>query len=303
MSNSTAEVEANVTKEADKNVCANCGIAGMDNNELEECTACQSVRYCSDKCREEHREQHEEECKNRKAELHHKELFTQPDGTHHGECPICFLPLPLDKSESGFWSCCSSVICKGCIVANYKSNGDHTCPFCRESAVSKGENLIRLMKRVKANDPAALSQMGRECHDEGDYDVALEYCTKAAELGDLEAHCRLGWMYWKGSGVGKDEEKAVYHWEKAAIGGNPEARYNLAVIEQKNGNVERAVKHFIIAAKVGDEDSMKALWKHYSAGNITKEDLEVTLRTHHAAIDEMKSEQRDAAEKDTSLDG
>jgi len=56
------------------------------------------------------------------------------------------------------------------------------------------------------------------------------------------------------------------------------------------------VKHFIIAAKLGKERSMKALWRHYSEGNITKDDLEVTLRTHKAAIDEMKSAQRDAGE-------
>ena len=61
--------------------------------------------------------------------------------------------------------------------------------------------------------------------------------------------------------------------------------------------MHRAVKHFIINASLGDEDSMKMLWRHYSAGNITKDDLEATLRTHKAAIDEMKSAQRKAAEK------
>jgi TPR repeat protein len=89
----------------------------------------------------------------------------------------------------------------------------------------------------------------------------------------------------------------VYHYEKAAIGGHPWARHNLACIEEDNGNMERAVKHFIIAANPGDEDSMKLLWQHYSAGNITKEDLEATLRTHQAALDAMKSAQRDAAER------
>jgi hypothetical protein len=56
------------------------------------------------------------------------------------------------------------------------------------------------------------------------------------------------------------------------------------------------VKHFTIAANLGYEKSMKVLWKHYSHGNITKEDLEATLRTHQAAIDEMKSPEREAAE-------
>ena len=88
----------------------------------------------------------------------------------------------------------------------------------------------------------------------------------------------------------------MYHWEKAAIGGHPVARHNLGYIEEKKGDMERSVKHFIIAANQGYEPSMKALWKLYSLGNITKEDLEATLRTHHAAIDEMKSAQRDAGE-------
>jgi hypothetical protein len=60
--------------------------------------------------------------------------------------------------------------------------------------------------------------------------------------------------------------------------------------------MERSVKHLIIAANLGDEDSMKVLWKHYSGGNITKEELDATLRAHHAALDGMKSEQRDAAD-------
>jgi hypothetical protein len=38
---------------------------------------------------------------------------------------------------------------------------------------------------------------------------------------------------------------------------------------------------------------MKILWKRYACGDITKEDLDATIRTHQAAIDETKSEQRD----------
>jgi len=52
------------------------------------------------------------------------------------------------------------------------------------------------------------------------------------------------------------------------------------------------VKHFIIAGNLGYEESMKVLWKYYSAGGITKEELESTLRTHKAAIDATKSVQR-----------
>jgi tetratricopeptide (TPR) repeat protein len=292
MSSCVAEAEADVC-------CANCGIAGVNDIKLKECGGCDLVKYCSDKCREVHREQHEEECNKRKAELHDRKLYSQPEGTHLGECQICFLPLPIDLKKSRLYTCCSQLACRGCVYANYKSNKNEVrrCPFCREPISSDEENRKRNMKRVKANDPAALRYMGTDCYNKGDYDAAFEYWKKAAELEDIEAHAKLGVIYKKGKGVVKDEEKSINHFEIAAIGGHPGARHNLACYERKSGNMERSVKHFVIAAKLGHEKSMKALWKHYSAGNITKEKLEATLRSHQAAIDETKSEQRAEAEE------
>ena len=290
--------------------CANCGAAEVDDVKLEERNDCDLVKYCNNKCREKHRE----------LQLHlilvslcvllrDRRLFTQPDETHIGECPICFLPMLLGN-KSMLSSCCSKIICKGCVYANRKSGGGSSCPFCREPQPKKGENHKRMKKRVKANDPAALRQMGGERYYEGDYYNAFKYLTKAAELGDSGAHYLLGMMYWKGQFVEKNEDKAAYHWEKAAIGGHPQARHELAVIEEesnmgsavnaiigeRNGNIERAVKHYIIAANLGYEKSMKALRKHYSLGNITKEDLDATLLSHQAALDAAKSEQREEAE-------
>ncbi len=91
-------------------------------------------------------------------------------------------------------------------------------------------------------------------------------------------------------------KEAVNHFEKAAIGGHPTARHGLGRIEGMNGNMERSVKHLVIAAKLGLDESMKALWEYYSAGYITKEDLDATLRTHQAAIVATQSEQRKEAE-------
>jgi hypothetical protein len=297
MSSAAAATEVEAEKEAEEVCCANCGITQVDDIKLGECAGCQSVSYCSDKCRENHREQHEEECNKRKAELHDKELFEQPEETCFGECPLCFLPMPLDERKSTFYSCCCTFICNGCSYADDISTGGDRCPFCREPVVDGDEeNDKRVMERVKANDPAAFLKMGIRRYQEEDYDKAFEYFRKAAELGDMDAHYRLGFMYYSGEGIEEDEEKGIYHWKKAAISGHPEARHSLGCIEGKNGNTERAVKHFIIAANLGGEESMKVLWKNYSAGHITKEELESTLRTHTAAIDATKSAQRDAAE-------
>ena len=298
--NKVANMSKN-SEEAEKEVevcCANCGIAQVDDIKLKICDGgCDLVKYCSGKCQENHREQHEEDCKKRKAELHDKELFEQPEGTHLGECPICFIPLPLDQTKYSFYSCCCKLMCNGCSYADCMNNRRNRCPFCREPVVrGEEQNYKRVMERVKANDPNALTRMGVIRCKEGDYETAAEYFKEAAELGDASAHCRLGLMYYTGEGVEKDEENAIYHLEKASICGNPDARHGLALIEGRNGNTERAVKHLIIAANLGHEKSMKALWKIYSAGNITKEELDVTLRGHHAAIDATKSAQRDAAE-------
>ena len=291
MMNSTAEVEA----DASDVVCGWCGVAEVDNIKLEDCGGCDLVKYCSDNCRGEHRHWHVDDCKKRAAELHDNKLFRQPGGSHLGECTLCFLPMPLDPKKSILLSCCSKIVCDGCIYA-HESNGGDRCPFCRELVPSTEEYKKRMMKRVKAGDSAALTQMGTYRYEKGDYDTAVEYWTKAAELGDAGAHYQLADSYYYGEGVERDEEKAVYHYEKAAMGGHHLARYNLGCIEHDNGNSERSVKHLIVAANLGHEGSMKKLWTHYSAGNITKEDLEATLRAHKTAIDAMKSPQREAAE-------
>ena len=200
------------------------------------------------------------------------------------------------------YSCCSEIICMGCIYANIKSNiHDRVkagrCPFCREPAPNDEENDKRLKKRMKANDPVALSEMGLKLYLEGEFISALEYLTKAAELGEANAHYELARMHHEGRGVEKDDKKEVYHCEKAAIGGHTHARFNLGWYEERNGNMKRSVKHFVIAANLGCDESMKGLWRHYSEGNITKEDLEATIRTHQAALDAMKSPEREKVEE------
>ena len=171
------------------------------------------------------------------------------------------------------------------------------CLFCRTIGRDKEEYGKRERERIEANDPAALSFRGEQSYRERDYDKALKYLTKAAELGDAEAQFQLGYMYREGEGVEKDKEKAVYHYEKAAIGGHPTARSALACIQANNGNIERAVKHMVIAAKLGDEASMKALLSFYKKGDIIKEEYGATLRTHQAAVDATKSAQRDVADR------
>ena len=89
----------------------------------------------------------------------------------------------------------------------------------------------------------------------------------------------------------------MHHAEKAAIGGQPDARYNLAIAEEKRGRMSRAVKHFIIAAKLGDDGSLEAVKDRCKAGFVSKDDFAAALRGHKAAVDATKSPQREEAAK------
>ena len=279
--------------------CASCGISEIDDIKLKECDGCDLIRYCSDECRENHKAEHEEDCKKRAAELRDELLFKQPDSSHLGDCPICCVPLPINVVNS-MMSCCSIDVCMGCRFANQFKEMERrlipSCPFCREPTLITDEEWDeRRMKRVEANDPYAVYQLGGDQYNKGDYSTAFEYFARAAELGFLVAHHDLGNMYRMGHGVEKDMGKAMYHYEEAAIGGHPESRYNLGSAEWNNRNIERALKHYIIAATQGNDDSIKRLMKAFKFGLLEKEDLASVLRAHKAAVDATKSPQREKA--------
>ena len=105
-------------------------------------------------------------------------------------------------------------------------------------------------------------------------------------------------MYIHGHGVEKDEVKSIHYAEEAAIGGHPAARYNLGCDEWNHSkNYDRAVKHWIIAATQGDDNSINSLMREFKMGHVSKEDLASALRAHQAAVDATKSTQREAVKK------
>jgi tetratricopeptide (TPR) repeat protein len=295
-------MNSNIDQSEVEEVCASCGVTGGDDVKLKLCTACKLVKYCGVDCQKSHRPQHKRACKKRAAELRDDKLFTQPDECHPGECPICCLPLPIDPNKSVINSCCCKYICNGCNYANKRREGEQglemRCPYCREELPTTDEEIHQnLMKRAKANDPVAISLEGQKCDREGDLEGAFQYFTKATELGDLDAHNNLACMYREGDGVERDLKKAVYHAEEAAIGGHANARFNLGDHESRNGRLDRAMRHFIIAAKLGHDNALEAVKINFRKGFVSKEDFEAALRGHQAAVDATKSKQRDEAEK------
>ena len=281
--------------------CASCGIAGVDDIKLKKC-ACKLVKYCSVKCQKNHRPQHKRECKKRVAELRDEILFKQPESSHYGDCPICCLPQSVDPEKSVLMSCCSKRICDGCNIANKKREMEgklqHKCPFCRKAVPKTDEEVDeQWMKRIEANDPVAMCGKGTKIYEERDYKSAFEYLTKAAALGDVGAHYQLSCLYHHGQGVEKDEKRGLHHAEEAAIGGHINARHNLGCLEELSRRMDRAVKHYIIAAKLGYDESLESVNSLYKAGLISKDEFAAALRGHQAATDATKSPQREEADE------
>ena len=107
--------------------------------------------------------------------------------------------------------------------------------------------------------------------------------------------------YREGQGVERDMAKSKYNAELAAMGGHVIARHNLGCKEGNVGNTSRAVKHWMISAAAGDDDSLTGIRECFQNGHATKDDFEKALRAHKDAKDAMKSEQRDAAATDKSF--
>ncbi len=235
----------------------------------------------------------------RDPELRDDILFRQPESTYLGDCPICFLPF-LCSSDVDLKPCCSKLICNGCSFANFcrerKEGLEHKCPFCRHpEVISFEESVKHLAKRAEMNDPIGLCRMGHQRYNEGEYDLAFEYWTKAAEVGDAKSQYRLSILYRQGLGVEKNEEKKLYYLEEAAIAGHLSARYNLGCCEVKNGRIDRAVKHWIIAANLGHDESINLLKLCCKRGYVGKEDFASALLAHQTAVDCTKSPHREAS--------
>ena len=280
--------------------CACCGVAEIDDIKLKECDGCDLVKYCGDACQELHLPEHAGKCRKRAAELRDELLFKQPESSHLGDCPICMIPLSLDQNKSTLHACCSKLICNGCeYTIRSKYGHSTTCPFCRAAApVDDEENEKRRMKRVDSmKDPVAMHHEGCLFQGKGEYVKAFEWFSKAAELGYAMSHWQVAALYFDGKGGEKSRGKYIHHLEEAAIGGHHRARYHLGREDTKSGRSDRAVKHFVIAAKQGDEDSFGLLKFAFKDGLISKEDFASTLRAYQSAVEATKSPEREKGEK------
>ncbi len=78
--------------------------------------------------------------------------------------------------------------------------------------------------------------------------------------------------------------------EAAAIAGHEIARYHLGLMEGDAGNMDRALKHCIIAASAGNYKAMQNL----IVAGVSRGLINSTLIAYNNSCAEMRSEARDA---------
>ena len=229
-----------------------------------------------------------------------EDLFKQSPPNE--ECPICMLPMPFNDDERQYYSCCGKITCTGCVHADCTENNSKRCPFCRTPGpTSYKEYIKRIKKRVGADDSEATYNLGcyysrGELGLQQDRKKAFALWLRAGELGHAAAYYNIGTDYYNGEeGAERDVKKAKYYHELAAMGGYVNARYNLGCMEEEAGNMSRAVKHWMIAAGAGDDDSLSNIRGCFMSGHASKDDFEKALRAHKESNDEMRSNQREAA--------
>ena len=177
------------------------------------------------------------------------------------------------------------------------------CPFCRTPVPTDDASaLARIQKRVHKGDAEAINHLGNtyyygELGLTQDVPRAIELWTEAAELGSLEAHGRLGLVYYTGNGAEEDKARGINHWQQAAMQGHASSRNNIGVVEYGNKNYDLAVQHYMISAKMGYEPSLNKIKEMFMEGHATKAQYTEVLRGYQGALEEMKSPQREEAKR------
>jgi hypothetical protein len=202
------------------------------------------------------------------------------------------------KDTEEYYYCCGKSICAGCINSFRESGCISKCPFCNSDQADKTveEETEDMMKRVAAKEPSVMGLQGNH-YEHGlqgfqqDHAKALEQLyARVAVFGSSVAHCNLGKLCHKGG----DIKKAKFHLEAAAMAGCKLARCINGYMEQLAVNVERAVKHWTIAASAGDYEAMHQLRTFFEQGAISRESIDSTLIAYNNSCAEIRSEARDA---------
>ena len=238
-------------------------------------------------------------------ELKDVDLF-EPVSEDRDDCDICFVPLPMDRSDWKFSHCCGKFLCSGCAYKSYvdaKARKEKpTCPFCRspeDPAEMTPEEYHQKMEVWVEKGVATATQCFASDYHHGDFLLAkdelkgVELFLRAAELGSAEALADLGKVYQIGTLLKPDDQKARIFVEAGAKKGSTSARYGLGVFAMADGLVWNAKRHWTLGALAGCQTNLDGMKSLFMNGHATKDEYIRALRGHGEAFAKERTDARD----------
>jgi TPR repeat protein len=135
---------------------------------------------------------------------------------------------------------------------------------------------------------------------------AVRWYRLAAEQGQPSAQINLGWMYERGRGVGQDYGEARRWYSRSAERGNAHAQCNLGEMYQRALGVERddaeAVRLFRLAADAGHAEAQYDLGCMYEQGRGVPQDPGEALRWYRSAAEQDLPAAVEAVERLSPVD-
>lgn len=168
-------------------------------------------------------------------------------------------------------------------------------------------SLRGLAERGASGDARALYQLSR-LHDSGYDSIAVDsaraaaLCLESARLGYVPAQSDAGFRYFRGEGVRRDVDSALYWTTRAAAAGDARAANNLGYLSLRGEYVPkdtvRAFEWFSMAASAGLPVGQSQLGDMYRYGLGTPPD---TLRAVELYTKALEGGLRDAGAKLLSM--
>ena len=132
-----------------------------------------------------------------------------------------------------------------------------------------------------------------------DFNDAVSWYEKAAELGDARSMCELGWIYFGTHDIPgrrfRDFSKAVIWFQKSADLNYTPALTQLAIMYNSDGslglpeNPDKASQLFLRAAQAGDARAMNHLGVMLSRGRGVRRDIDKAVFWRKKAVEVDKN--------------
>lgn len=155
------------------------------------------------------------------------------------------------------------------------------------------ESACREALRKYPDTPRFLYQYGRTLGKKRDYEKAVSYVQKAADMGYAQAEFALGDCYENGNGVDRNYGKALEYYEKSAAHGASSGAVRAAMMYERGigvtQNFERALDYYRLSADYGDYDVRLGLMYEHGGGR--PRNYQKAAQTYKKAVDRHDSKQ------------